>query len=199
MNKQYILASNNKNKLKEIRDILSPLGIEVVSQKEVGINIEVEETGTTYEENATLKAKAVYKLTGKPTIADDSGMNVDFLNGEPGIYSARFLGENTPFKQKCKKILDMLKDTEEEKRNAKFVCAICFIDENGKTHLFRGECDGKIAKSIRGENGFGYDPIFEVNGKTFGEMGESKKNEISHRNIALKKFAEFIKKTVISK
>jgi len=194
MEKQYILASNNQNKLKEIRDILKPFGINVISQKEAGINIEVEETGTTYEENATLKAEAIFKLTGKPTISDDSGFNVDFLNGEPGIYSARYLGVNTPDIKKCEKILELLKDVEEEKRTAKFVCVICFIDKNGQIHLFRGECKGKISQSIRGENGFGYDPIFEVDGETYAEMEEEKKNKISHRHMALKKFEEFIEK-----
>ena len=194
MEKQYILASNNQNKLKEVREILKPFGINVISQKEAGIDIEVEETGTTYEENATLKAEAIFKLTGKPTISDDSGFDVEFLNGEPGIYSARYLGADTPSIKKCEKILELLNNVKEEKRNAKFVCVICFIDEKGQEHLFRGECYGKVSKSLRGENGFGYDPIFEVDGETFAEMEEEKKNEISHRHMALKKFEEFIEK-----
>ena len=192
---KIFIATKNQKKLKELERILLPIGFEVLSINDFPDEFpDVDETGSTFRENATLKAEAIYKLIGKPTISDDSGFNVDFLNGEPGIYSARYLGVNTPSIKKCEKIIDLLKNVEEEKRTAKFVCVICFIDKNGETHLFRGECKGKISQSIRGENGFGYDPIFEVDGETFAEMEEEKKNEISHRHMALKQFEEFIEK-----
>lgn len=190
MNKQIILASNNKGKIQEFKDYLKQFNIDVISQKEAGCNVEVEENGTTYAENALIKAKAIYKLTGKPVIADDSGLEVDFIGGKPGLYSARFLGENSTNQKKCEKILEMLKTAKDEERTAKFKVAICLIDENGNTEIFSGECEGKIAYAMRGNNGMGYDPIFEYEGRTFAEMKEEEKNKVSHRGKAIKKLLD---------
>lgn len=189
---EFILASNNKGKLKEIKEKLKKFRIDVISQSEAGINIEVNETGTTYEENATLKAKAIYDLTHKPVISDDSGLEIDFLDGKPGIFSARFLGEDTPYEEKRNKVLEMLKNASEEERTARFRCSICFIDEKGNTHIFSEKCEGIIAHSSRGTNGFGYDPIFEYKGKTFAELTQEEKSKVSHRGKAINKFVEYI-------
>lgn len=190
MNKQIILASNNKGKIQEFKDYLKQFDIDVISQKEAGCNIEVEENGTTYAENALIKAKAIYKLTGKPVISDDSGLEVDFIGGKPGLYTGRFLGENATNQEKCEKILEMLKTAKDEERTARFKVAICFIDESGKVEFFSGECEGKIAYSMRGNNGMGYDPIFEYEGRTFAEMKEEEKNKVSHRGKAIKKLLD---------
>lgn len=186
---KIILASNNKNKLREIKDVLSPYGYEVISQAEAGADIEAEETGSTFEENAEIKARAVYDICHTPVIADDSGLTVDALNGAPGIYSARYAEPG----KRCLRILDEMKDIPEEKRSAKFVCVICYIGEDGSSRFFRGECSGRIGYEKRGENGFGYDPIFVYDTRTFAELPSEEKNRVSHRANALAKFEEFIK------
>lgn len=188
----YILASNNKDKLQEMKTKLNPLGIEIISQSEAGYNIEVEETGTTFSENATIKARAIYELSHKPVIADDSGLEVDFLNGEPGVYSARYAGPNANNNDRMNKILNLMKDAKDNERTARFKCAICYIDAKGETHIFEGACEGVIAKEQCGEDGFGYDPIFLYNGVSFANMTREEKNKISHRGIALNKFMKFI-------
>lgn len=194
MDNVIILASNNKNKLKEIKAKLDPLGIKVVSQKEAGYDIEVEETGTTFEENAILKAEAVYKLSGKPVIAEDSGLEVDFLNGEPGIYSARYAGENATDIDKYNKVLNLMKDVDDDsRRTARFKCAMCYIDKNGIKHIFEESCEGLIAKEPHGDNNFGYDPIFIFGEKSFAEMSKEEKNEISHRGKVLKDLIDYLK------
>ena len=190
MNKQIILASNNKGKIEEFKDYLKEYGINVISQKEAGCNIEVEENGSSYEENAKIKAEAIYKLTGKPVIADDSGLEVDYIGGKPGLYSARFLGENASNKEKCEKILEMLKNAKDDERTARFKASICLIDENGNFEFFSGVCEGKITYSMRGTNGMGYDPIFEYEGRTFAEMTEEEKIKVSHRGKAIKKLLD---------
>ena len=189
-----ILASNNKNKLREMRDILKDFGINVISQKEANINIEIEETGTTFEENAILKAKAIYELTKMPVISDDSGLEIDALDGAPGVYSNRFAGENATDEDKMNKVLSLMKDVPEEKRTARFKCTICYIDKNGNINTFTGVAEGKIGYKQIGENGFGYDPIFicEKN-KTFAEIPGEEKNKISHRGRAIERFIEFLK------
>ena len=191
--KKIIIASNNNGKISELKKLLEPLNIEVLSQKEAGTNIDIEENGSTYSENATLKATAIFNLKNIPVIADDSGLEIEFLSGKPGIYTARFLGKDTPYQDKHKKILEMLKNAKDDERTARFICAICYIDENGEQHIFEETCEGKIAYEPKGINGFGYDPIFEYNGKVFAEMSNIEKNKISHRGKALKSLVNFLK------
>lgn len=192
MENTFILASNNKDKLQEMKTKLKPLGIEIISQSEAGYNIEVEETGTTFAENATIKARAIYELSHKPVISDDSGLEVDFLNGEPGVYSARYAGENATNADRMNKILNLMKDAKDNERTARFKCAICYIDKDGQTHIFEGACEGVIAKEQCGEDGFGYDPIFLYEGVSFANMTREEKNKISHRGKALNEFLKFL-------
>ena len=189
---KIILASNNKHKLEEIRKITAPLGYEVISQSEAGCNFDVEETGTTFEENAVLKAKAVYEKMKMPVISDDSGLEVDYLNGAPGVYSHRYAGENATDADRCAKLLSELSGVEKEKRTARFVCVICFIDENGTETVIRGTCEGYIGTEPLGENGFGYDPVFMYGDRSFAEISAEEKNSVSHRADALRKFSETI-------
>lgn len=188
-----IIASNNQGKIREFKKMLEPMGYTVLSQSEAGINLEVEETGTTFKENATLKAEAIYKLKNTPVLADDSGIEVEFLNMEPGIYSARYMGlDSDEARRNC--ILEKMQGVEESKRNARFVCCICYIDENGNKQYAEGYWKGRIAEEARGENGFGYDPIFIPDGEniTSAEMLPEEKNLKSHRAIALKKLKEIL-------
>lgn len=188
-----IIASNNQGKIREFKKMLEPMGYTVLSQSEAGINLEVEETGTSFKENATLKAEAIYNLKHTAVLADDSGIEVEFLNGEPGIYSARYMGlDSDEARRNC--ILEKLQGVEESKRNATFVCCICYIDENGNKQYAVGYWNGKIAKEARGNNGFGYDPIFIPDGEkiTSAEMMPKEKNSKSHRALALKKLKEIL-------
>lgn len=189
-----ILASNNQNKVKEISEKVKQFNIKIISQKEAGYDIEVEETGKTFEENAILKAEAIYKTSGMPVIADDSGLEIDALNGEPGVYSGRYGGPNATIKDKIDKILNLLKDIEQEKRTARFKCDICYIDKKGEKHIFEGICEGKITKEPFGENGFAYDPIFLYDTRTFAQISMEEKNEISHRGKAISKLIEYMSK-----
>lgn len=193
MIKKTIFASNNKGKIRELKDILSSLGIEVVSQREAGFDIEADETGTTFAENSAIKAKAIYELAKIPVLADDSGLCVDALDGQPGVYSHRFAGENATDKEKCRYILEKLENISDEKRTARFICDMCFIDENGREYHAEGRCEGKIGREEKGNNGFGYDPIFVVGNRTLAELEEAEKNQISHRAEALKKMKEILK------
>ena len=193
MERKFILASNNNGKIREMKEKLNPLGITVISQKEAGYNIEVDETGTTFEENATLKAEAIYKLSKLPVISDDSGLEIDALNGEPGIYSARYAGENATDEDRRNKVLNLMKNVKKEKRTARFTCAICYIDEDGNKHIFKQSCEGTIATEPHGENGFGYDPIFLVGEKSFAELSNNEKNKISHRGKAIDEFVKYLK------
>ena len=187
-----ILASNNRNKLKEMRAKLSKYNMNVISQKEAGYDIEVEETGVTFEENAALKATEIYRITKKPVIADDSGLEIDALNGAPGVYSHRFAGPDATDEDRINKVLTLMKDVPEEKRTARFVCVGCYIDENGQKHIFEGIAEGKIAKKPYGNNGFGYDPIFICElGKSFAEINSEEKNKISHRGKMIEKLGKF--------
>ncbi len=189
---KVILASNNKHKLEEIKKILTPLGYEVVSQAEAGVDIDVEETGTTFEENAALKAQAVYDLTKTAVISDDSGLEVDYLNGAPGVYSHRYAGENATDADRCAKLLSELNGVETAKRTARFVCVLCFIDDKGEKLVIRGTVEGIIGTEPKGENGFGYDPVFMYGDRSFAELSSEEKNTVSHRADALKKFAAAI-------
>ncbi len=188
-----ILASNNRNKLKEMRAKLSKYNMNVISQKEAGYDIEVEETGVTFEENAALKATEIYRITKKPVIADDSGLEIDALNGAPGVYSHRFAGPDATDEDRINKVLSLLKSVPEEKRTARFKCTICYVDKKGEKHIFNGAAEGRIAFEPKGNNGFGYDPIFicELN-KTFAEITGEEKNKISHRGKAIEKFVQFL-------
>jgi len=183
---KFVLASNNPKKLKEMREILSELGIEVISQGEAGVNIEVEETGRTFEENALLKAAAVMEATGLPAIADDSGLMVDALGGAPGIYSARYGGDECRTDaERIEYLLRNMGDTDE--RGASFVSTIACVFPDGRRIITRGECTGLILREPRGSGGFGYDPVFylpEYN-MTMAEMSPEQKNKISHRAKAL--------------
>ena len=186
-----IVASNNKGKIVEYKAMLEPLGYNVLSQSEAGVNIEVEETGTTFEENAYLKANAIYELKHTAVLADDSGLEVEYLNGEPGIYSARYKGLKTD-EERRRCILQLLEGVPEEKRKARFMCSICFIQQNGEKIVVEGIYNGHIANEEKGNNGFGYDSIFIPEGRntTVAEMTKEEKNSESHRAIALKKLAK---------
>lgn len=188
-----IIASNNKGKIKEFKKILEPLGYNVFSQSETGVNIEVEETGTTFEGNAKLKARAIYNLKHTAVLADDSGIVVDYLNGEPGIYSARYMGLQTD-EERRRCVLYKMKDAKKEDRTARYVCCICYIEENGKENIVNGIWEGIVADKEYGENGFGYDPIFMPNGsdKTVAQMLPEEKNTISHRAMAIQKLKELL-------
>lgn len=181
-----IAATGNEGKIKEFARIFSIMGINVIAQKDVLQGLSVEETGMTFAENAFLKAYAVHQLTGKPAIADDSGLCVDALNGAPGVFSARYCGENASYKVKMQSLLNELKDIEKNKRTARFISHICYIDENGVRIDAEGTCEGTIGFEPRGNNGFGYDPIFYINGKSFAELKDSEKDAYSHRGKALK-------------
>ena len=187
-----VIATNNKGKLAEIKKILS--GHNVLSQNDVGAFVDVEETGTTYEENAILKAEAVRKFTDKIIIADDSGLEVDVLGGEPGLYSARYAGDGTTPDQGMDKLLKNLEGYSFNEKTARFVSCIVAIMPNGETHSFYGECEGYIIDEKRGDNGFGFDPVFWVEeyGRTFAEISDEEKNRISHRYRALYKLKEFL-------
>lgn len=187
---KFVLASNNQGKIKEMREILAVYGVDVVSPKELGIHIEVEETGTTFAENAMLKAKAICEATKLPAIADDSGLCVDALNGGPGVYSARYGGEELDDKGRYMLLLSSMRG--QPTRAAHFACAIACVFPNGDALTAEGRCDGTIAFAPMGEGGFGYDPVFFVPEyrKTFGQLSAEEKSAISHRGRALANFVE---------
>lgn len=193
---KVVLASKNKHKLVEISRITEKFGFELVLQSELGVDIDVEETGTTFEENSFLKAEAVMKATGLPALADDSGIAVDALNGEPGIYSARYGFDESL--DDWGRLLLLLKNTEhvpDGQRQAKFVCVITMVTPAGGVIQARGEIHGELTREARGENGFGYDPIFYYPplGKTTAELSSDEKNRVSHRANALNVFYEKLK------
>ena len=196
-----IVATGNKDKMKEIRAILGDIGEEIISMKEAGINLDIVEDGTTFEENAIIKARAVMEATGKPALADDSGLEVDALNKEPGIYSARYLGEDTPYEIKNRTIIDRLEGVEGRDRSARFVCVIAAVFPDGEVITCRGTIEGIIAKEPSGNNGFGYDPIVYVPeyGMTTGAMDPELKNSISHRGKALTAMKEILKERKLIK
>ena len=193
---KVVLASKNPHKLVEIRQITDKFGFDLVLQSELGINIDVEETGTTFEENSLIKARAVMEATGLPALADDSGIAVDALNGEPGVYSARY-GFDESLDDWGRMML-LLRNTEhvpDGQRQAKFVCVISFVTPEGKIIQARGEIHGELTREPRGENGFGYDPIFYYPpfGQTTAEIPAEQKNQVSHRGNALRIFYEKLK------
>lgn len=192
----FILASKNKHKLVELSRILSPLGVNIKLESDLGITLpEVDETGTTFEENAELKARSACEVSGLPAIADDSGMCVDGLDGAPGVYSARFAGDDQNDEANIDKVLGLLKDAPEgsPERKAMFVSAICCCFPDGSKLTAKGVCEGEIALERHGYNGFGYDPIFLCGDLSFAEMTDEQKDKISHRGVALRKFAVIIK------
>lgn len=194
--KKLIFATGNEGKMREVRMILSDLGIEVLSLKEAGIAAEVEENGNTFEENAVIKAKEIMKLTGEIVLADDSGLEVDALNGEPGIYSARYLGYDTSYKIKNQSLIQRLEGKTGNERSARFVCAIAAAFPEGKIITTRGTMEGQIGYEEKGENGFGYDPIFYLPQYECysGELPLEEKNKLSHRGQALRLMKEELKK-----
>ena len=184
---KIIFATTNENKMREIKMILADVPFEIVSLKESGINADIEENGTTFEENAVIKAKAICELTGLITLADDSGLEIDYIHKEPGVYSARYMGEDTPYHVKNRSLIERLKDAEGEQRSARFVCVIAAAFPDGRVITTRGTIEGRIGFEERGNNGFGYDPILYVPeyNMTTGEMPPELKNKISHRGKAL--------------
>ena len=186
-------ATGNAGKLKELRRILEAQGHTVKSQKELGITLEPDETGTTFEENALIKAKAICEASGLPTVADDSGLEVDALNGEPGVYTARYCGRHGDDEANNDKLLANLEGLPKEKRSAKFVSAVCLYLPDGRSLTTRGECPGWIGFERRGTNGFGYDPIFNVeqyDDLSYAQLTTQEKDAISHRGKALARLEE---------
>ncbi len=192
---KLIFATGNEHKMQEIRMILADCGYEILSMKEAGIEADIVEDGKTFEENATIKAEAIRKMTNCLVLADDSGLEVNYLDKAPGIYSARFMGEDTSYKIKNQAIIDKLAGVPDEERTARFVCAIAAAFPDGTTVTRRGTIEGRIGYEERGENGFGYDPIFYLpeKGKTTAELSPEEKNSISHRGNALRLIKEVIK------
>ena len=193
--KSIILASNNKDKVKEVKEILK--GYDIISMKEAGIDVDIEENGTTFEENALIKARAIMKLTGQITMADDSGLEIDYLNKAPGVYSARFIGHDTSYDIKNKALIQKLEGVKGSDRSGRFVCAIAVCFPDGREIVKRGTMEGLIAEEIKGDNGFGYDPIVYLPeyGRTSGELAPEEKNKISHRGKALALIKEELDKS----
>ena len=194
--KRLIFATGNENKMKEIREILEGLPVQILSMKEAGIEADIVEDGLSFEENALIKARAVCKLAGEMVLADDSGLEVDYLNKEPGIYSARYMGEDTSYRIKNKNIIDRLEGVPDEKRTARFVCAIAAVFPDGRELVTRGTIEGIIGYEERGENGFGYDPIFFLpeRGCSTAERPPEEKNSVSHRGNALRSIKALLEK-----
>ena len=192
---KLIFATGNEGKMKEVRMILADLGYEIQSMKEAGINVDIVEDGQTFEENALIKARAISKETGCLVLADDSGLEIDYLNKEPGIYSARYLGKDTPYEIKNQMIIDRLEGVPKEKRTARFVCAMALAEAGKETVTTYETIEGYIGDHAEGENGFGYDPIFFVDelGTSTANISLEAKNEISHRAKALRSMAPKIK------
>lgn len=189
--KQVVIATKNKGKAKDFEAIFKPLGYEVVTMLDIANDVEIEETGRTFEENAVIKAETLSKALGKLVIADDSGLEVDALGGEPGVYSARYVGDHDD-EANIQKVLEKLKGVPDQKRTARFVCAIAISGPNIESQTFIGTCEGKILNEKRGTNGFGYDPIFYVPelGKTMAELTPEEKGAISHRGNAIRKLTK---------
>ena len=190
MKKRIVFATGNEHKMEEIRMILGDCGMDILSMKEAGIDVDVVEDGSTFEENALIKAKEIGRyLLNDIVLADDSGLEIDYLNKEPGIYSARYAGVDTPYTVKNQMFLDKLAGVEDEKRTARFVCAIAAHFPSGRTEVLRGTIEGMIGHEIAGEYGFGYDPIFYLPeySCTTAQLEPAKKNELSHRGRALSK------------
>ena len=195
--KRIIFATGNAGKMREIREILADFGGEILSMKEAGISTDAEENGASYEENALIKARAVAEKAGDAVVlAEDSGLEIDALGGEPGIYSARYLGEDTSYRVKNANLIERLAGVPEEKRTARFVCAIAAVLPDGRELVTKAAVEGRIGYEEKGEGGFGYDPIFYVPefGRTTAELSEEEKNQISHRGKALRLMKEELRK-----
>jgi XTP/dITP diphosphohydrolase len=192
---RLVVASRNPGKVTELRDLLRGNGWEVVGLADAGFVQDAEEDGDTFEANARKKAKAVAKWTKTWTLADDSGLQVDALGGEPGVRSARYAGENATDADRMKKLLDRMIAVPDETRTARFRCVICLVDPKGRAHTFEGECEGRIAHHPRGHAGFGYDPVFMPDGssKTFGELGLEAKRRLSHRARAMERAVAYLR------
>lgn len=191
---KLIIASNNQGKIKEYKEILEPLGFDVVSQREAGVMLEPDESGTTFAENSAIKAKAIYEMVNCAVLADDSGLCVDALDGEPGVYSARYGGLATS-EERSRLLLSKLEGVPYEKRTAHFICNIHMILENGSEIKAEGKCSGYIGYEFRGSNGFGYDPIFMYGDKSFAEISSKEKNKLSHRAAALNNLIQKLKES----
>ena len=195
MKKQIIFATGNKDKMREIREIMADVDVEVISMKEAGISVDVEENGETFEENSLIKAKAIAEHTDAIVLADDSGLEIDYLDKAPGVYSARFMGEDTSYDIKNQALIDKLEGVPKEERTARFVCAIGAVLPNKETLVIRETMEGYIGYEAEGENGFGYDPIFYLDefGCSSAALSREQKNEISHRGKALRAMKEILK------
>lgn len=198
MEQKIVFATGNEGKMREVRLILQDLGFPVLSMKEAGVSLDIEENGTTFAENAMIKARAVWEKTGGIVLADDSGLVVDYLGGEPGVYSARYLGEDTSYEIKNQAIIDRLKDAEDGERSARFVCNIAGVLPDGRVIHTEATMEGLIAKEPAGCGGFGYDPILYLPefGKTSAEITMEQKNQISHRGKALSAMKEELRKVL---
>lgn len=183
---KLIAATNNNGKLEEFRRILGPLGIQVLSPKEVGVESQAEENGDTFAENARIKAREIFEKTGLPTLADDSGLCVDALDGRPGVYSARYCGEDTPYDRKMAALLEELAEAPRERRTARFVCHISCILAQEEVLECEGSCEGWIGYAPAGSGGFGYDPLFFVGEESYAQLAPQEKDRLSHRGIALR-------------
>jgi len=193
--RKIIAATKNRGKLKEIGQLLSGLPYEVISMTDAGVKEDIDETGATFEENALIKARAVWKVTGETVLADDSGLEVDYLGGAPGVYSARYAGEGATDQDRNNKLLAALAGVPAEKRTARFVCVIAIIFPDGREKLVRGTCEGYIAAEPCGSNGFGYDPLMYIPelGMTIAQMDDDMKNKISHRGNAMRQVLEILR------
>lgn len=190
---KFIIATHNMKKQAEMQRILSPLGVEVLTAEMAGVTLtDVEETGATFEENAVLKAENGCMESGLPCIADDSGLSVDFLGGEPGVYSARYSGTHGDDEANIQKLLKKLEGVPEEKRTARFVSVVCVCFPDGRELTVDGKCEGKIGFEKHGDNGFGYDPVFMVGKKSFAELSADEKDKISHRGNALRRLVRIL-------
>ena len=191
---KIIMATSNKDKVNEIRQMLAGTDIEIVSLKEAGVSIDIDENGSSFDENAAIKANAVRDMTGQMAISDDSGLVIDYLNGAPGIYSSRFMGEDTLYSEKNAAILEKLQGVPDEQRSARFVCSMAIAYPDGHTQTVQGIMEGRIAHEIAGEGGFGYDPIFYLpeKGCTSAQLTAAEKNAISHRGKALEKLVKIL-------
>ncbi|MBQ3497640.1 MAG: XTP/dITP diphosphatase [Clostridia bacterium] len=195
---KYIIATHNMKKRNELARILEPLGVEVLTAEQAGVELtDVEETGTTFEENARLKSESGCKETGMPCIGDDSGLMVDALDGAPGVYSARYAGDHGNDPANIALLLENMKDVPDEKRTARFMCTVCCTYPDGSEIVVSGKCEGKIGYEPKGDGGFGYDPVFMVGDKSFAELTAEEKDKISHRGNALKALAEALAKVEV--
>ena len=193
----YLIATHNMKKREELHRILAPLGIRVVLASEIGVDLtEVEETGETFEENALLKAVSGCRDAGIPCVADDSGLCVDALDGRPGVYSARYCGEATPYPEKMAHLIKELENVPPERRTARFVSVAACAFPDGTSFTVRGECEGRIGYAPVGDNGFGFDPVFMVGEKSFAQLSAEEKDAISHRGNSLRKLSEKLKEII---